>query len=116
MKIIIAIPPLEGLQCARHCAKRLPGIQSLKAANVRGKDYPRLVDEEAEPGVMHTEEAFHRWWPIPSSRHRHRHDCDVILNNGHRDLSECPVHSRCSGVFIESLYTDLGRKWGEWAG
>lgn len=41
---------------------------------------------------------------------------DVTLNKGRRDLSECPVHSRCSGVFIESLYKDLGRKWGERAG
>lgn len=40
----------------------------------------------------------------------------VILNNGHGDLSQGPAHSRCSGMSVESIYVDLGRKWSERVG
>ena len=39
----------------------------------------------------------------------------VILNNRCEDPSQCLVHSRYSGVFVESVYTDLGSKWADWA-
>lgn len=40
----------------------------------------------------------------------------VILNDGCQDLLQGLVHSRCSGIFVEPVYTDIGRKWSEWSG